>query len=248
MALGREPAETDCGPPEPVGIARAGGLVPEPERDVQRVDLVRRREDTPRLCLRERSVRRIRQVLLVDRSRDRLRVTGEPRVLGADVTLELRELANELGRLIRLGQSRSLERRLTTTERLDELRKPPRLVGIASAAGEERDRTEPLRETVEPHLEVTLERERRVLQPPTDDVLETAAHRLRVSAVRDEGKAVLPKREGADVVLDRGLDDPARKLQIALVEPPVDDDGVLDQEDDLLENAVRVAPAAELVQ
>ncbi len=131
MALGREPAETDRGPPQPVGIARAGGLVPEPERDVQRVDLVRRRQDTPRLRLRERSVRRVRQVLLVDRSRDRLRVTGEPRVLGADVTLELRELTNELGRLVRLGQSRSLERRLTTTERLDELREPPRLVGIA---------------------------------------------------------------------------------------------------------------------
>ena len=216
----------------------------------------RRRRSTCRSCPPPRGhapprsagagVGRVRQVLLVDRGRDRLRVAGEPRVLGADVTLELRELAHELGRLVGLGQSRRLERRLATAERLDELRKPLRLVAKEPAPGEERDRTEPLRRGSSiPTLRSRSNVNDASSSRPSTTFSKPAAHRVRVAAVRDEREAVLAEREGADVVLDRGLDDPARELQVALVEPPVDDDGVLDQEDDLVEDAVRVAPAAE---
>ena len=48
------------------------------------------------------------QVLLLDRPADGLGVAGEPRVLGADVALELGELAHELGGLVGLREPRRL--------------------------------------------------------------------------------------------------------------------------------------------
>ena len=130
----------------PYGIARARRPLPEPERDVERVDLVRGREHAAGLGRRQRRVRRVGQVLLVDRGADGLGIAGEPRVLGADVTLELGELAHELGRLVGLREPRRLERRLAAAERLDELRQPLGLVRERAGALEERDRAEPLRE------------------------------------------------------------------------------------------------------
>src|SRR6478735_8331657 len=44
VALDREAADSDRRTPQPVGIARTGRPLPEPERDVERVDLVRRGE------------------------------------------------------------------------------------------------------------------------------------------------------------------------------------------------------------
>ena len=64
----------------------------------------------------------VRQVLLLDRRAHRLGVAGEPRVLGADVALEVRELAHELGGLVGLREPRRLARRVAAAELPDELR------------------------------------------------------------------------------------------------------------------------------
>ena len=248
VPLRREPVEPDRRPPQPVGITRAGRPVPEPEGDVERVDLVRGRENAPGFGLRQRGVGSVGQVLLVDRGADRLGIPGEPRVLAADVALELRELPHQLGRLVRLREPRRLERRLAAAESLDELPQALRLVRERARSLEERDRAQPLGQVVDPDLDVALERERRVLEAALDDVLDPGSHGVRVAAVRDEGEAVLAERKRADVVLDRRLDDPARQLQVALVEPAFDHDRLLDEEDDLAQDAVRVGPAAEIVQ
>ena len=50
------------------------------------------------------------------------------------------------------------------------------------------------------------------------------------------------------MTLNRRLDDEARQLQVALVEPSVDDHGPLDEVDDLFEHAVRVGPPAERIE
>ena len=113
---------------------------------------------------------------------------------------------------------------------------------------EERDRAEPLREGVDPDLDVALERERGVLEPSSDDVLDSGANGVRVAAVRDEREPVASEREGANVVLDRRLDDAARELEIALVEAAVEDDRRLDEVHDLGQDAVRVGPVAEAVE
>ena len=69
--LEREPAEADRRAPEAVGIARAGRPPPELERDGERVQLVGRGKDLARFRPGERSAARIRQVVLLDRRRDR---------------------------------------------------------------------------------------------------------------------------------------------------------------------------------
>jgi hypothetical protein len=89
--------------------------VAEPEGDVEHVDLVGRGEDAARFGRRKRASGGIGQVLLGNRGADRLRIAGEPCVLGSDVALELRKLADELGGLIGLGESGGLERRLSAT-------------------------------------------------------------------------------------------------------------------------------------
>ena len=112
-ALQRQPAEPDRGTAQPVGIARASRPVPEREGHGKGVELVRRREHLPGLGLRQGPARRIRQVLLVDRGADGLRVAGEARVLGADVTLEIGKLAHELGCLVGLREPGRLVRCLS---------------------------------------------------------------------------------------------------------------------------------------
>jgi len=83
--------------------------VAELEGDVQRVQLVCGREHLAGLGLWQRASRGVGEVLLLDRLRDRVRIAREPGVLGADVTLELGELAHELGGLVGLGQPRRFE-------------------------------------------------------------------------------------------------------------------------------------------
>ena len=90
---------------------------------------------------------------------------------------------------------------------------------------EERDRAEPLRQSVDSDLHVALERERGVLEPAFDDVLDPCPHGVGIASVGDEREPVRAEREGADVVLDRRLDDAARELEVALVEGRVDDAG-----------------------
>ena len=107
---------------------------------------------------------------------------------------------------------------------------------------------EPLRQRVDSDLHVALERERGVLEPAFDDVLDPRAHGVGIASVGDEREPVRAEREGADVVLDRGLDDTARELEVALVEGRVDDRRLLDQVDDLGQHGIRVAPLAERVE
>ena len=123
---------------------------------------------------------------------------------------QLGELSDELRCLVRLGETSRLERRLTAAECLDELRQALRLVGERPGAREERDRSQVFRQRVDADLHVALERERRVLEPPLDDVLDPRANRLRLAAVGDEREAVLTERKGTNVRLDRRLDDPEK--------------------------------------
>src|SRR5205823_12146582 len=88
VALGRQTVEPDRRAAEAIWVAGAGRLVAEAEGDVEGVDLVRGGEHASGLGLRERRVGGVREVLLVDRGRDRLRVAGQARVLGADVAFE----------------------------------------------------------------------------------------------------------------------------------------------------------------
>src|SRR5439155_15636455 len=113
----------------------------------------------------QRTTRGIRQVLLLDRLRDRVGIAGEPRVFGADVALELGELTYELRGLIGLGQPSRLERRLSSTEAFHQLCHPLRLFRERAGAGEERDRGEPLGKSIDPGCNVALKGERRVLEP-----------------------------------------------------------------------------------
>src|SRR5206468_3807988 len=119
-ALDGEAAETDRVAPQAERITGARRPAPRPERDVQVVDLVRRGEDPAALARRERGARRIREVVLLDRGAHRLGVAGEPRVLRADVALEVGELADELGRLVGLREPRRLARGVPAAEALDE--------------------------------------------------------------------------------------------------------------------------------
>ena len=124
VPFGGQPVEADRGAPEAVRVAGAGRAVASPNETLSESILSAAERTRPVSVLRQRRVRGVGQVLLVDRGADRLRVAGEPRVLRADVALELRELAHQLGRLVGLCKPRSLERGLSATERLDELREP----------------------------------------------------------------------------------------------------------------------------
>ena len=125
-ALDRQAAQPDRSTPEPVRVARARRPLAERERDGEVVDLLGRREHAPRLGLGQRTVGRVRQVLLVDRGADRLGEAGEACVLGPDVTLEVRELAHELGGLVGLRQAGRFMRGLPATLLGDELHEPRR--------------------------------------------------------------------------------------------------------------------------
>ena len=89
-------------------VARASRPLAEREGHGEVVDLLGRGQHASLLRLRGRAVGRVREVLLLDPGADPLGKAGEPRVLGADVTFQVGELPHELGRLVRLGQSRGL--------------------------------------------------------------------------------------------------------------------------------------------
>ena len=120
IALQREAAHADRGAPEAVGVAGAGRPLAEREGHSQAVDLVCGGEHAAGLGLRERAAGRTGKVLLVHRGADRLREACEPRILGADVPLEIGELADELGSLVGLGEPGRLAGGIAASERIDE--------------------------------------------------------------------------------------------------------------------------------
>ena len=104
----REPAEADRRPAQPVRVAGARSALAERERDGEVVDPLGDCQHSAGLRLRQRAAGGVGEVLLLDRPAHGLRIAGEAGVLGADVALELRELPNELGGLVGLGEARSL--------------------------------------------------------------------------------------------------------------------------------------------
>ena len=181
----------------------------ERERGLERVELVRRREHLPRLGLRQRAARRVRQVLLLDRGDHRFGIAGQPRVLGPDVPLEIGKLAHELRGLVGLRQARSLQRRLAAAELARQPAQAVGLVGEGARPLEEGDRAEVLGKLVDPAADVPLEREARVVEPALEHVLVPGEHELRIAAVGHEGKAAPAEREVALVRLHRRHDRPA---------------------------------------
>ena len=119
---------------------------------------------------------------------DRLREAGEPRVLGADVALEVGELAHELGGLVGLREPRRLQRGLAAAELARRARAAASVLS-ANVPAPSKNVIEPsaLGEPLDPDGHVALERERRVLEPaPRARCSLPAPHELRVAAVRDE--------------------------------------------------------------
>ena len=181
--------------------------------------------------------------MLVDRGADGLGVAGGAGVLGADVALEVRELAHELGGLVGLAEASGLAGGVAAAEPLDEPHEPLGLVGERACALEEGDRAEPAASCSIPDGEVALEREGRVVEPALEHALVAADHERRIAAVGDEGEAGAREREVALVGLHRRLDHPRRQREEALVEAALQHDRALDEVDDLVELPERVAPA-----
>ena len=247
-ALDRDPAEADRRPPKAVRVTGAGRPLAEREGDGEVVDLLCGRQHAPGLGLRDRPVRRVGQVLLLDRRAHALREPREARVLGADVPLEVGELADELRGLVGLGQPSGLARDVAAPLLGDQRLEPSRLVREAARAGDERDRAQLAGKLLDPLADVAFEREVRVCEPSFEDTLVAGDDHLGIAAVGHEGEPRAFEREVALMRLHRCLDHPGRKLEEALVEAPGEDDGALDEEDDLLEHAGGVAPAADRVE
>ena len=172
---------------QPVGVARAGWLLAQPERGGDAVELVGERDERPGKAAGGRGTGGVGQVLLADRLGDRLGQAGPPCIDGADVALELGELADEPRGLVRLGEPRRHQgvlprlgiARDLVREHGDERLDARRLVGERPGAGVEADAAESAREALQPDLEVLRERERRVVETAADDPLVARDHRLR---------------------------------------------------------------------
>ena len=172
---------------QPVGVARAGRLLAQPERGGDAVELVGERDERPGKAAGGRGTGGVGQVLLADRLGDRLGQAGPPCIDGTDVALELGELADEPRGLVRLGEPRRHQGVLArlriardlVREHGDERLDARRLVGERPGAGVEADAAESAREALEPDLEVLRERERRVVETAADDPLVARDHRLR---------------------------------------------------------------------
>ena len=247
-ALDRDPAQADRRAAEPVRVAGAGRPLPKCEGDGQVVDLLGRRQHPPRLRMRERPVGRVGKVLLFDRRAHSFRESCEPSVLGADVTLEVGKLPDELGGLVGLGQPRSLARGLAAALLADEGLEPRGLVRQAPCACDERDRSQLGGQRLDPLVDVALEREVRVLEPSFEYALVAGDDHIGLAAVGDEGEAGALEREVPLVRLHGRLDDAPRKLQEPLVEAALEHGRALDKEDDLFDDAGGVAPAADRVE
>ena len=87
-----------------------------------------------------------------------------------------------------------------------------------------------------------------VREPALQNALVAGDHDLGFAAVGDEGEARALEGEVALVRLHRRLDHARRQLQVTLVEAPFEHHGALDEEDDLLEHARGIAPAADRVE
>ncbi len=112
------------------------------------------------------------QVLLLDGHADRLGESREPRVLGADVALEVGELADELRGLVGLREPRRLPamplrrrgpRRAPSSRSVLSANVPAPATNVIDA--------ELPGQRLDAHRDVALERERRVLEPPVEHAL-----------------------------------------------------------------------------
>ena len=128
------------------------------------------------------------------------------------------------------------------------LRRRSRLLRVATGAGEERDRAEAVREPVDPHCDVPVERECGVVETPLEDQLVPGPNRLGVAAVRDEGEPVSAERKVALVGLHRRHDHPLGDTPEPLVELTGEDDRRLHEVDDLVQHGIRVAPGSQRVE
>ena len=122
------------------------------------------------------------------------------------------------------------------------------LVGHAPGAGNEGNRAERGGQLVDAAPDIPLERERRVLETPLEDADVARPDDGRVAAVRDERKGRAAEREVALVGLHRGHDHSFGQREKALVEAPLEDDRALGEVDDLVEDARRIAPAADPIE
>ena len=188
-ALDRDPAEADRGAAEAERITRAGRPLAERERDGEVVDLLRRSQHPPGLGVRQRAVRRVRKVLLLDRRAHALRKPRQARVLRADVPFEVGELADELSSLVGLGQTCGLARGLAAAllphERLQALG----LVREAARTRDVRDRSQLAGQRLDAFDDVALEGEMGICEPSFEDALVAGDDYLGIAAVRDEGEA-----------------------------------------------------------
>ncbi|MFN8186781.1 MAG: hypothetical protein U0R69_06865 [Gaiellales bacterium] len=164
------------------------------------------------------------------------------------MSLEVGELADELGGLVGLREPGGLPRGLPTPQLGRDAGEAGRLVRHAPGSRDERDRAELRGELVDAAAHVPLEGERRVLEPPLEHALVARAHELRVTPVGNEREASRAEREVALMGLHRGRHDPLRKGQVALVVGPDEDERALDEEDDLLDHVPRVAPFTDPVE
>jgi hypothetical protein len=150
--------------------------------------------------------------------------------------------------LVGLREPRRRPRSLAASERLLERLEPSRLVGVRARLGVEGDPFELRRHRLDPELDVSLPREPGVVQARLEHPLVPGPHDVRLAAVRHEGEPRSAKREVALVCLHRRLDHALGELEELLVEPTVEDEGALDEVDDLVQDAGRVAPLAERVK
>ena len=247
-ALHRQAAEADGRPPQAVRVARAGRPVPERERHGERVDPVGSRHHTACLRGRKRGIGRVGQVVLGDRDAHVVGIAGEPRVLGADDSLEFGELAHELRGLVRLREPGGLARVLVAAELPDEVDEPRRLVGERPAALEERDPVEPPCELIDADRDVAVEGEGRVLEPRVEHLRVARADDIHVPAGCHDCETVLAEREVPLVALHGGDDHALGQAKEALVELGSEDERPFDHVDDLLELPERVVPVAERVE
>src|SRR4029453_17603890 len=141
-----------------------------------------------------------------------------------------------------------VERAPSPAQPLDERAQALGLVGEGAGAGEIDDRPESPCEPLDPASDVPLERERGVVQAPLEHGLVAGPHRLRISAVGYERKAVPSQGEVALVRLHRRVDHASRQREEALVERPLENDHLLDEVDDFTELAEGIAPFAKRIE
>jgi hypothetical protein len=226
-----------------VRIGGPGGDEPHAEAAAHHVDLVRDRHR--RADVRGRQVVRLplRQVMLEDRGRDLLRLPGLQGVVPPHHPLQLGELLDDAGGEVGLAQeSRPAAVPLLGGEREGgheggDLRHPLDLLPVGPHVGLEHHLLQRLRPVEQRDLQVVPVIELRVREARPEDPLVPRHDHLRVrdDHVRDEsecgaqGTPFVLEHEILLVVPHGGDEDLPRQRQELLLEPPLQDDGELDE-------------------